>query len=69
MYLKVLEKPNFSESLNTYTQFDFIFDTNYFTQSLSTFTCLAFLSTGNTILAPQELKLVPYFIIDKDMQS
>ncbi len=63
------DKPNFSESLNTYTQFDFIFDTNYFTQSLSTFTCLAFLSTGNTILAPQELKLVPYFIIDKDMQS
>ena len=61
------DKPNFSESLNTYTQFDFIFDTNFFTQKLNTFNCLAFLSTGNSIIPPQELKLVPYFIIDKDM--
>ncbi len=61
------EKPNFSESLNTYTQFDFVFDTNFFTQSLDTFSCLAFLSTGKEIIPPQKLKLIPYFIIDKDM--
>ena len=43
------DKPNFSESLNTYTQFDFVFDTNFFTQNLNTFNCLAFLSTGSEI--------------------
>ena len=63
------EKPNFSESLNTYTQFDFIFDTNFFTQSLNTFYCLSFLSNGNKIIPPKKLKLIPYFIIDKDMLS
>ena len=61
------DKPNFSESLNTYTQFDFIFDTNFFTQKLDTFSCLSFLSTGSSILPPQELHLIPYFIIDKDI--
>ena len=61
------EKPNFSESLNTYTQFDFVFDTNFFTQKLDTFNCLAFLSTGNSIIPPQKIELVPYFILDKDM--
>ncbi len=62
------EKPNFSESLNSYTQFDFMFDTNFFTQRLNTFSCLAFLSTGNSIMQPQKIDLVPYFILDKDMQ-
>lgn len=61
------EKPNFSESLNEYTQFDFVFDTNFFTQKLDTFSCLAFLSTGNSIIPPQKINLIPYFIIDKDM--
>ena len=61
------EKPNFSESLNSYTQYDFIFDTNFFTQKLDTFTCLAFLSTGKSIIPPQKINLIPYFIIDKDI--
>ena len=61
------DKPNFSESVNTYTQFDFIFDTNFFTQKLNTFSCLSFLSTGSNILSPRKLNLIPYFIIDKDM--
>ena len=61
------EKPNFSESLNTYTQFDYVFDTNFFTQKLDTFNCLAFLSTGESILPPQKLKLIPYFILDKQI--
>lgn len=61
------DKPNFSESLNQYTQSDFIFDTNFFTQKLDTFSCLAFLSNGKSIFPPQKIDLIPYFIIDKDM--
>ena len=36
-----------SESINSYFQYDYIYDTNFFTQSLETFSCLAFLSDGN----------------------
>lgn len=61
------EKSSFSESVNSYTQFDFVFDTNFFTQKLDTFNCLCFLSTGTKIITPQKLNLVPYFIIDKDI--
>lgn len=53
---------NISESINKYSQFDFIYDTNYFTQNLETFTCLSFLSNGTKIIPPQKLKLIPYFI-------
>ena len=52
---------NLSESINSYTQFDYIFDTNFFTQQLQTFSCLAFLSTGNSIIPPQKLNMIPYF--------
>ena len=52
---------NLSESINSYTQNDFIYDTNFFTQELHTFYCLAFLSTGYSILPPQKLRLIPYF--------
>lgn len=52
---------NLSETLNTYTQTDFIYDTNFFTQQLETFSCLAFLSNGTSILKPQKLTLIPYF--------
>ena len=50
-----------SESYNSYYQTDYIFDTNFFTQNLETFSCLTFLSDGNKILSPQKLKLIPYF--------
>jgi len=52
---------NLSESINSYSQFDYIFDTNFFTQNLETFSCLAFLSTGNSIIPPQKLNMIPYF--------
>ena len=52
---------NLSESINSYSQFDYIYDTNFFTLKLETFSCLAFLSTGNNILPPQKLKMIPYF--------
>ncbi len=50
-----------SESINTYSQFDFSYDYNFFTQSLETFSCLAFLSDGNKIIKPDKIKMMPYF--------
>lgn len=52
---------NISESLNSYTQNDFVFDTNFFTRNLETFSALTFLSNGDSILRPQKLNLIPYF--------
>ena len=52
---------NISETFSTYTQKDYIFDNNFFSQKLETFTALTFLSDGNSILKPQKLKLLPYF--------
>ena len=56
---------NVSESITTSMSFDFIYDTNFFTQSLETFSCLAFLSNGFKIITPQKVLLKPYFS-DKD---
>ena len=50
-----------TESYNTYTQNDFVYDTNFFTQNLETFSSLAFLSDGFSILKPMKLKMFPYF--------
>lgn len=54
-----------SESINCYTQLDYVFDTHFFTQELETFSCLSFLSTGSKILPPEKLILIPYFISEK----
>ncbi len=53
-----------TESINSVIQHDFIYDTNFFTQDLETFNCLAFLSTGSNILPPQKMHLIPYFSED-----
>lgn len=58
---------NLSESINKYTQSDYIYDTNFFTQQLETFSCVAFLSDGYKILKPMKLKLKPHFIQDKNI--
>ena len=50
-----------SESFNLYTQNEYIYDTNFFTQKLQTFTALAFLSDGNKIIKPRKLNMFPYF--------
>ncbi len=50
-----------SESFNMYTQNEYIYDTNFFTQNLRTFTALAFLSDGNKIIKPRKLNMFPYF--------
>ena len=52
---------NISESINTYTQHDYEFDTNFFSQNLNTFECLSFISDGKKILPPTKLKMLPYF--------
>lgn len=52
---------NISESLNSYVQTEYIYDTNFFTRNLETFSCLAFLSDGSNIIKPEKLKLIPYF--------
>lgn len=53
---------NISESISEAINFDFVYDTNFFTQSLNTFSCLSFLSTGTKILPPTKLKMLPYFL-------
>lgn len=50
-----------SESFNTYTQNDYIYDTNFFSQQLRTFECLGFLSNGFNILKPTKISMFPYF--------
>ncbi len=52
---------NISESINSSTQLDFEYDYRFFTQELSTFKCLAFLSDGDKIIKPKKLNMIPYF--------
>ena len=56
---------NISESVNSYTQFDYEYDFKFFTQELSTFNCLSFLSDGDKILKPKKLTMIPYFKLNK----
>ena len=51
-----------SESFNVYTQSDFVYDTNFFTQELETFSAICFLSDGKKILKPKKIGMYPYFI-------
>ena len=50
-----------SESINTYSQFDYIYDTNFFSKNLETFTALTFLSDGNKIFESKKIQMLPYF--------
>lgn len=52
---------NISESINTYTQSEYVYNTNFFTQDLETFSCLSFLSTGNSVIKPCKLKMEAEF--------
>ena len=62
------KKSNISETLSMQIQTDFVYDTNFFTQNLETFTCLSFISDGNRILEPCKINLIPYFI-DNSIQK
>ena len=55
-----------SESVNIYTQNDYVYDTNFFTQELETFNALCFLSNGNKILKPTKIGMYPYFLEEKE---
>lgn len=55
------ENSNISESISTYTQNDYIYESNYFTQELETFYALCFLSDGNKIYPPCKIQMIPYF--------
>ena len=55
------EDSNISETFSTYSQNDYIVESNFFTQNLETFNALAFLSDGNRIFPPQKLTMLPYF--------
>mgnify|MGYP004542932899 FL=1 len=55
-------KSSVSESITTHINTDFVYDTNFFTQHLETFSCLSFLSNGDKILPPTKLKMQPYFL-------
>ena len=57
---------NISETYSTYTQNDYIFDSNFFTQHLETFTALTFLSNGNKIFLPKKLNMFPYFMDERN---
>ncbi len=57
----ISKNSSISESYNKFTQTDYIYDTNFFTQELKTFSSLCFLSNGFKILKPQELNMIPYF--------
>jgi len=56
------QNSSISESYNTYSQSDYIYDTNFLTQQLETFSALTFLSDGNKIIKPCKLKMFPYFL-------
>ena len=57
----ISQNSNISESYNSYTQSDYVYDTNYFSRDLKTFNCLAFLSDGFKILNPMNLQMIPYY--------
>ncbi len=54
-------KSNLSETISTHIQTDYIYDVNFFTQNLETFSCISFISNGNRILPPCKVNLIPYF--------
>lgn len=56
------KESNISESINSYSQLDFKYDTKTFTQELETFNSIAFLSDGNRILPISKLQMYPYFM-------
>ena len=52
---------NISESVSSSYEKDYIYDIQFFTQELETFSAIAFLSDGNKVMEPQKINLIPYF--------
>lgn len=55
---------NISQTISSSTNFDYIYDTNFFSSKLETFSALTFLSDGSKILTPEKISLIPYFKLD-----
>ena len=55
------EKSSISETISEQITNDYIYDINFFTQSLETFSCLAFLSDGLHVEKPLKITLFPSF--------
>lgn len=58
----ISKNSNLSESVSSYIQNDYVYDSKFFTQDLATFSCLSFLSDSKHILPPQQLNMFPYFL-------
>lgn len=52
---------NISESISSSYEKEFIYDVQFFTQELQTFQAIVFVSTGDKIIKPQKLELIPFF--------
>ena len=61
------KESSISESLNIYTQNEYIYDTNFFTRNLETFNSLCFLSDGRKILKIEKIKMYPYFLEEENI--
>ena len=61
------KESSISESLNIYTQNEYIYDTNFFTRNLETFNSLCFLSDGRKILKTEKIKMYPYFLEEENI--
>lgn len=55
------QNSNISESISSYTNYDFIYDFNFFTCKLPPFNCLTFLSNNLSTIYPQKLIMLPCF--------
>ena len=53
---------NLSESINNYTQFDYVYDTSEFSQKLKTFETITFLSNEDNSLKVEKVKMIPHFL-------
>lgn len=53
---------NLSESINNYTQFDYVYDTSEFSQKLKTFETITFLSNSANSLKVEKVKMIPHFL-------
>ena len=51
---------NLSESISTHIQHDFVYDINSFSINLKTFHAICFLSTGQEIIPPSVVRLIPF---------
>lgn len=52
---------NIAETYHTSLHNEYVFETNFFTQSLETFSALTFLSNGTKIFPPRKTLMLPYF--------